>query len=204
MVIPAAALFAAQSGLSMMQGMATHHQAYENAEAQNAHVAHVNVLNRKNAHLAYDAYDNNLMGLYERHSQEQQALAQALVSAQKQALLARSAVKAKSAGAGIRGATVNAVTREIQGQASRNSYAYSMNLANMQRQLGRSSLGLYNDTLTKVNNPMLATPASYPSPWMSALSMGGDLLKNYGLYTGAYPNTRVAGATSNTSVGGGK
>ena len=182
MPIPAAAMFAASSALSMMQGVASHGQATAQADAQNETVRRTNELNRKNAYLAYDSYDNNVAALYARHSQEQQGLAQALVSAQKQALQAQAHVKAKGAQAGFRGGSFNTILRDLAGQMSRNQYAYATNQQNMERQLGRSHLGLYHDTLTKVNNPMLATPALYPSGWASTLSMGGDVLNNYAKY----------------------
>ena len=182
MPIPAAALFAASSALSMMQGVAGHQQATAQAEAQNEMVRRTNELNRKNALLAYDAYGNNVTALYDRHSQEQQGLAQSLVSAQKQALQAQAHVKAKGAQAGFRGGSFNTILRDLAGQMSRNQYAYTTNQGNLERQLGRNHLGLYHDTLTKVNNPMLATPAMYPSGWASTLSMGGDVLNAYSKY----------------------
>ena len=104
------------------------------------------------------------------------------MSAQKQALQAQAHVKAKGAQAGFRGGSLNTILRDVAGQMSRNQYAYSTNQQNMERQLGRSHLGLYHDTLTKVNNPMLATPALYPSGWASTLSMGGDVLNAYSKY----------------------
>ena len=155
MPIPAAALFAASSALSMMQGVASHGQATAQADAQNEMVRRTNELNRKNAFLAYESYDNNVAALYDRHSQEQQGLAQALVSAQKQALQAQAHVKAKGAQAGFRGGSLNNILRDLAGQMSRNQYAYATNQGNIERQLGRSHLGLY----TRIKPRGLA-------PWM--------------------------------------
>lgn len=182
MPLPAAAMFAASSALSMMQGVASHQQASAQSDAQNEMVRRTNALNRKNALLAYETYDNNVAALYDRHSQEQQGLAQALVAAQKQALQAQAHVKAKGAQSGFRGGTLSNILRDLAGQGARNQYSYATNSQNMERQLGRSHLGLYHDTLTKVNNPMLATPAMGPSGWASMLGMGGDVLNAYGKY----------------------
>ena len=64
MPIPAAALFAASSALSMMQGVAGYQQAMEQADAQNEMVRRTNELNRKNAFLAL----SSIVGFEWRHS----------------------------------------------------------------------------------------------------------------------------------------
>jgi hypothetical protein len=125
---------------------------------------------------ALETRERDLQAIEARRVEEREAASQQLQGIQAQAIQERSQALAASSAAGQSGLSVRALLSDSLRQYLDGEQAIQTNLSNLNSQLDRERKAVVDTAKSRIN---MATPAVYPSYFVSGLKIGANAYSTY-------------------------